>query len=48
MIILGGRGAGKDFAYEVDDGITAGTKLTDDLEFGSKFSVVGLVGDEAK
>jgi len=40
MIILGGWRAGKHFAYEVDDGITACTKLTDNLEFGSKFSVV--------
>jgi hypothetical protein len=52
MIVFGGRGAGKHFAYEVDDGITARAKLTDDLKFGSKFSAVcllgRLVGDETK
>jgi hypothetical protein len=49
MIILGGWRAGKHLAYEVDDGIAARAKLTDDLEFGSKFSVVGrLVRDETK
>jgi hypothetical protein len=55
MIVLGGWRAGKHFAYEVDDGIAACAKLTDDLEFGSKFSVVcegcllgRLVGDETK
>jgi len=55
MIVLGGWRTGKDFAYEVDDGITACAKLTDDLEFGSKLPVVckrcllgRLVGDETK
>ena len=48
MVVLGGWRAGKNFAYEVDDGITTRAKLTDDLEFGSKFPVVRLVGDETK
>jgi hypothetical protein len=55
MIIFGGWRAGKHLAYEVDDGIAARAKLTDDLEFGSKFSVVWegyllgrLVRDETK
>jgi hypothetical protein len=48
MIILGGRRVVKHFTNEVDDGITARAKFTDDLEFGSKFSVVRLVGDETK
>ena len=40
MIVLGGWRAGEHFTYEVDDGITACAKLTDNLEIGSKFSVV--------
>ena len=52
MIVLGGRRAGKHFAYEIDDCITARAKLTDDLKFGSEFPVVCKgrrpVGDEAK
>jgi hypothetical protein len=47
MIVLRGRRAGKDLAYEIDDGITTCAKLADNLELGSQFLVVcngGLLG----
>ena len=49
MIIFGRRGAGKDLADEVDDGIATGSKFSNDLEFcGRIFVVWRLDGDEAK
>ncbi|SRR6266851_1549930 len=51
MVILGRRGAGKDLANVVDDGITPCTEFANDLEFPSGILVVyygRVVGDEAK
>jgi hypothetical protein len=55
MIILEGWRAGKHLIYMVNNGIAAHAKLTDDLEFESKFLVVWegyllgrLVRDETK
>jgi hypothetical protein len=55
MAILRRRGAGKDFANEVDDSITAGAEFTNDFEFLSKILMVGdrcllggMVSDETK
>jgi len=55
VVIFGRRGAGKDLANEVDDGIATNSKLSNDFEFGGRDFVVcdgRLLGrldeDEAK
>jgi len=49
VVIFGRRGAGKDLANEVDDGIATGSKFSDDLEFrGRIFVIWRLDGNEAK
>jgi hypothetical protein len=55
MIVLGRRGAEKDFTNEIDDGVTTRPQLTYNLEFPSRFLVVcdgcllgRLIRDESK
>jgi hypothetical protein len=52
MVILGRRGAGKDLADEVDNGIASSSKFSNDLKFQSRVFVVcdagRLIGNEAK
>jgi hypothetical protein len=55
VVIFGRRGAVKDLANEVDDGIATGSKFSNDPEFGGRVFIVcdgrllgRLDGDEAK
>ena len=55
MVVLGRGGAGKDFANEIDDGITTCAKFTNNFKLPSGFLMVRegwllgrLIGDETK